>query len=60
MLLESGTRIRSYEILAPIGSGVTGELYQALDIKLNREAAIEVLPEALTATTAALLILVWI
>jgi serine/threonine protein kinase len=49
MALSLGMRIGPYEILAPIGSGGMGEVYQARDPKLNRTIAIKVLPE----TTAA-------
>ena len=46
MPLEPGTRLASYEILAPIGAGGMGEVYRARDQKLKREVAIKVLPEA--------------
>jgi serine/threonine protein kinase len=42
----SGTKISSYEVLAPIGAGGMGEVYQAHDSKLGRDVAIKVLPEA--------------
>ena len=47
MSLSPGTRLGSYEILAPIGAGGMGEVYRAKDAKLGREAAIKVLPEAM-------------
>jgi serine/threonine protein kinase/roadblock/LC7 domain-containing protein len=47
MLLSVGTKLGSYEILAPIGAGGMGEVYRAKDTKLDREVAIKVLPEAL-------------
>jgi predicted Ser/Thr protein kinase len=47
MPLASGTRLGSYEILAPIGAGGMGEVYRAKDAKLDREVAIKVLPAAL-------------
>src|SRR5271169_6333685 len=46
MLLTSGTRLGPYEVLAPLGAGGMGEVYRALDSKLNREVAIKVLPAA--------------
>jgi eukaryotic-like serine/threonine-protein kinase len=47
MSLSSGTKLGIYEILAPLGAGGMGEVYRALDIKLDREVAIKVLPAAL-------------
>jgi eukaryotic-like serine/threonine-protein kinase len=46
MSLTSGERLGSYEILAPIGSGGMGEVFRARDMRLQREVAIKVLPEA--------------
>jgi Tol biopolymer transport system component len=46
MALASGTRLGSYEVLAQIGAGGMGEVYQAHDTKLGRDVAIKVLPEA--------------
>src|SRR5712691_476870 len=46
MSLPSGTHLGPYEILAPIGAGGMGEVYRAKDIKLDRDVAIKVLPEA--------------
>jgi eukaryotic-like serine/threonine-protein kinase len=44
--LKRGTKLGSYEILAPMGAGGMGEVYQAHDTKLKRYVAIKVLPAA--------------
>src|SRR5579863_8109110 len=44
MPLSAGTRLGTYEILAPIGAGGMGEVYRARDTKLDRDVAIKVLP----------------
>src|ERR1700674_630579 len=46
MTLAPGTRLGFYEVLAQIGAGGMGEVYQAHDTKLGRDVAIKVLPEA--------------
>src|SRR4030095_4995964 len=46
MALASGTRLGHYEILGTLGAGGMGEVYRALDLRLRREVAVEVLPEA--------------
>ncbi len=46
MTLATGTHISSYEVVAQIGAGGMGEVYQPHDIKLGRDVAIKVLPEA--------------
>ena len=46
MELKSGSRLGTYEIVAPVGAGGMGEVYQAHDTKLGRDVAIKVLPEA--------------
>jgi serine/threonine protein kinase len=46
MPLSAGTKLGTYEVLAAIGAGGMGEVYQALDSKLGRDVAIKVLPEA--------------
>ncbi|HSR07783.1 MAG TPA: serine/threonine-protein kinase, partial [Bryobacteraceae bacterium] len=42
MPLAPGTKLGPYEILASIGAGGMGEVYRALDPRLNREVAIKV------------------
>jgi len=54
MSLAPGTRLGSYEVVAPLGAGGMGEVYRARDPKLNRDVAIKILPEALAADPAAL------
>ena len=45
MALSAGTRLGSYEVLAPLGAGGMGEVYRARDPRLGREIAIKVLPD---------------
>ena len=46
MGLPIGTLLGTYEILAAIGAGGMGEVYEAHDNKLGRNVAIKILPEA--------------
>jgi Tol biopolymer transport system component len=46
MTITAGTRLGAYEVIAHIGAGGMGEVYQAHDTKLGRDVAIKVLPEA--------------
>jgi formylglycine-generating enzyme required for sulfatase activity len=47
LALAPGTRLGSYEVVAPLGAGGMGEVYRARHLKLGREAAIKVLPAEL-------------
>jgi Tol biopolymer transport system component len=47
MSLSFGVTLGQYKIVAPIGAGGMGEVYRALDTRLDREVAIKVLPAAL-------------
>ena len=49
MSLEAGTRLASYEIVAPLGRGGMGEVFRARDTTLERDVAIKVLPEGVSA-----------
>jgi eukaryotic-like serine/threonine-protein kinase len=44
MPLSAGSRLGSYEVLAPLGAGGMGEVYRAKDARLGREIALKVLP----------------
>lgn len=43
--LAAGTRLDTFEIVAPLGAGGMGEVYRARDATLKRDVAIKVLPE---------------
>src|SRR5215470_261515 len=51
MSFETGTKLGSYEIVGPLGSGGMGEVYRARDTRLKRDVAIKVLPDALSHDT---------
>ena len=46
MTVAPGRRLGPYEIVASLGGGGMGEVWRAKDTRLDREAAIKVLPEA--------------
>jgi eukaryotic-like serine/threonine-protein kinase len=54
MALPSGTKFGPYEIVSPAGTGGMGEVYRAVDTRLNRTVAIKVLPEHLSEKPEAL------
>ena len=43
-MLSVGTRVGPYEIVAPIGAGGMGEIWKAVDTRLDRSVAIKFLP----------------
>jgi eukaryotic-like serine/threonine-protein kinase len=47
MRVPIGSRLGRYEVLSVIGAGGMGEVYRAHDVKLERDVALKVLPEAL-------------
>ena len=54
MTLAPGTKLGSYEIVAPLGAGGMGEVYRARDTKLKRDVAVKVLPATLAGDADAL------
>ena len=47
-MLASGTKFGPYEIQSPLGAGGMGEVYRALDTRLDRTVAIKILPDHLS------------
>jgi eukaryotic-like serine/threonine-protein kinase len=48
MRLANGFRLGPYEIVVPLGAGGMGEVYRALDTRLDRTVAIKILPAQLS------------
>ena len=46
MPLQAGDKLGPYEIVVPLGAGGMGEVYRARDIRLKRDVALKILPEA--------------
>ncbi|MEO5741040.1 MAG: protein kinase [Vicinamibacterales bacterium] len=46
MALNPGTRLGVYEVSAQIGAGGMGQVFRALDTRLNRDVALKVLPDS--------------
>jgi serine/threonine protein kinase len=47
-MIASGTKLGPYEIISPLGAGGMGEVYRARDTRLDRTAAIKILPTHLS------------
>jgi hypothetical protein len=47
LILEVGTKLGPYEIVAPLGVGGMAEVYRAVDGRLGRDVAIKILPPSL-------------
>jgi serine/threonine protein kinase/Tfp pilus assembly protein PilF len=54
MVLAPKTRLGTYEIISPLGAGGMGKVYRARDLRLQREIAVKVLPEATASSPASL------
>src|ERR1044071_946919 len=48
MAVTAGTRLDRYEIISPLGAGGMGEVYLALDTRLDRRVALKLLPAQFT------------
>src|SRR2546429_7948751 len=49
MSIASGTKLGRYEIRSQLGAGGMGEVYLALDTKLDRKVALKILPAEVAA-----------
>ncbi|MDX1583407.1 MAG: serine/threonine-protein kinase, partial [Thermoanaerobaculia bacterium] len=54
MSLDPGHRLGPYEIVASLGAGGMGEVYRAIDTRLDREIALKILPSSLAEDDEAL------
>src|SRR6202049_5210429 len=50
MALTAGTKLGPYEIQSPLGAGGMGEVYRAMDTRLDRAVAIKVLASHLSSS----------
>src|SRR5437762_779994 len=48
MTIAAGTRLDRYEIISPLGAGGMGEVYLAIDTRLDRRVALKLLPAQFT------------
>jgi len=53
MGLAAGTKLGPYEVQSPLGAGGMGEVYRALDTRLDRTVAIKILPSHLAENSEA-------
>ncbi len=47
-MLEAGSRLGPYVVVAPLGAGGMGEVYRARDTRLGRQVAVKILPDAVS------------
>ena len=47
MILTATSRLGPYEVIAPLGAGGMGEVYEDRDTRLERTVAIKILPSEL-------------
>src|SRR5580693_10689442 len=53
MTLTSGTKLGPYEVVSPLGAGGMGEVYRAIDTRLDRTVAVKILPAHLSSNLEA-------